>query len=49
MGKGKQAVGKKQELCKAGIVTKIQQHPFAHHYDSPRQNAGGEQQQSGQS
>jgi len=45
MGKGKQAiekVGKKQELCKVGIVTtKIQQHPVAHHSDGPRQKCRG--------
>jgi len=42
MGKGKQVIGKEQELCKVGIVTtKIQQHPIACHSDGPRQKHRG--------
>ena len=53
MGKGKwviKKIGKKQELCKVGIVTiKILQHPIAHCTNGPRQkHRGGEQQQRGQ-
>jgi len=45
MGKGRRAIGnigKKQELCKAGIVTtKIQQCPIACHSDGLRQKCRG--------